>query len=251
MTDEYRTYVTALFTNPSYFDLYKFGCLRAITLDDWLGAAERLFAVCTPEHGCTVEGLKDISSWLLPLYSHYVHENLSPTGVVDLGCGVGVTLWDAAGHGCADLVGIDLDATPPYLPPQATYFGCNMLDLRQMRRAADRSIHRGGTLCCTEVLEHLEFSPLPPLLLLTETVRPDYIYLTAPTFGFPGGFLRPWQHYKDLPCWRGQPVRHPTPHTKPWTFAELADLIDELGFDLDGGWWAAWRVGIVGRRGPA
>ena len=246
ITDEYRAFATELFGSAQYFNTYRYGCFQTIALDDWLLAAERL-CTAVEASGCD-QDLCEVSGWLLPLFWFYVRNGIRETGIVDVGCGGGITLWDGALNDFVRTHGIELPSVGPRLPETSVRASCDLLDLPNLRQAIGEAQPQGGFMCCTEVLEHLEFNPLPSLLLVAETFKPDYVYFTAPTHAFPGGFLLPWRHYKELPCCRGQHTGTSMPHTKPWTYAELEELCGDLGYECEGGWWALWRVGILAKK---
>ena len=246
LPESYRACASEVLASTEYYNTYRYGIFQGIGLDDWLMAAARL-AAATEASGCSRD-FADFSRWLLPLFWFYTKNRADGMSVVDVGCGAGVPLWDAVLNGAPHAHGIELESLRPHLPEATARSSCNLLDLNELRRAISEHLHEGGVRCCTEVLEHLEFNPLPSLLLIAESFRPKYIYFTAPTHGFPGGFLQSWRHYKELPCWRGQATPRSMPHTKPWTYAELEELCSDLGFECEGGWWGLWRVGILGRR---
>ena len=123
-----------------------------------------------------------------------------------------------------------------------------ILDINKLRYNLSLVENPIDFLVCTEVLEHLEFNPLPSFLLTVEMLHPKYIYVTAPTCYYPGGFQIDWMHYKKLPCWRGEKTYSGLGHYKGWAYDELEDLMTDLGYKITGGIWANWRVMALGEK---
>jgi hypothetical protein len=196
-------------------------------------------------HGFTLECHRLEHLYLLPLMVQMEVEGYVPSAVCDLGCGVSTLIRDAVRAGVQTTLGIDLANESAHRGIRAV--SCNFLDLKDLDRALQEGLtHTGGLLTCTEVLEHLPYNPLPVMVMLVERLRPERIYLTAPTL-WEADCMVPWLHYSRLPTWRGEWYQRATWHFKFWMPDEMLDLVTELGFRAIGT-WAGGRCGILGER---
>lgn len=216
---------------------------------DWEAAASELEAVrgrMPRRSGSWAEEHK----WLLPLFAVTSRFPGHLTGLIDVGCGSGVPLWWGHARSWAPLWAMDLGLLQPdNFPPDTRLTTCNIMSLPELRSAipAD-AIAWGGSIIMTEVLEHLEWKPLPMLCVLVERLRPKCVYMTAPTH-YCDKFRRgDWVHYSELPTYRGQPIRSAPWHYKGWTVAELQDLVAELGMEELGSFCGIERAGIFAVR---
>jgi len=217
--------------------------------DAWSGAVETLRDV---QRGMfdEVEDCGRLSNehrWILPLVAHCNSQGY-PSGIVDVGGGASTLTWLMKDRGVENRAVIDM--LPYHKYADGTLVLKNqMLDLDDLRRGIESIPWKGGMLCCTEVLEHLQYNPMPSLLLITERLKTDFVYLTAPNYLYPDKFmLDNWRHYSELPIYRGQKFSGACWHYKPWTIDEISELVGEIGYDVMGSFAGWWRVGIIGRR---
>ena len=227
---------------------YPQGLLESVSEGDWRASAERLVAVRSamplPSGSFDQEHL-----WFLPMVMTLTRVGLIPSAVVDIACGMSIPMWYSHVLGQpTSLFGLDMSPCPTAAyPPGATVIKCQLLDPNSVRSGIMSCESVGGLMVATEWLEHVEYNPIPTLTIISERVRPDIIYFSAPNFTNHQTFMRPeWVHYSTLAGYRGQPIRYAPWHHKGWTFNEMADLIDDLGYNLLAGYSGYHCSGICG-----
>lgn len=228
---------------------YNSGLFGSVSETDWQDAAERLIrvrAMMSSDSGShSQEHL-----WFLPMIVALTKLDTVPSVVVDVACGMSIPIWYSYVMGePTSLLGFDMDpCRPEQYPPGAKVVQCQVLDPNSPREVTASYDSVGGLMVATEWLEHVEYNPLPPLIVLCERTRPELLYLSVPTFTNTG-FMRPdWVHYSDLPSYRRQPVRYAPWHYKGWNLSELADLVDDLGYHVIAAFSGYFRCGLMAAR---
>lgn len=233
-----------IFYNPYYFGYSQDGIFKDVTIDDWHKAAYRLMQSII-KIGNGVPYLEATAPWYTPLFLFLEKENIKGEDIIDIGCELGIPLWDAVLNNSKNIVGIDMvDNKPNYFLEKIKYIQCQILDLQQIYNSLNKISHVGGILNCTEVLEHLPYNSVSSFILFCQNIKPDYLYFTTPTFLYPDGFLKPWQHYKTLPMWQGQFLGD-QPHVKSWESFEIEEFICDLGYKKIGSFRGYYRIGVI------
>ncbi len=235
------------FLSQNLFGLRKEKFYKDIVLDNWYDASIRLMESVLLV-GNDTPFFNDIIAWQNPFFIFLVKENILQHDIIDIGCGLGIPLWDAFRYKSENIYGIDMSNLDYFFSDKIQYNQCQILDLNQVYSFLSQIKYTGGFLSCTEMIEHIPYNPLPPLLLFCQHIKPDFIYFTAPTNSYPGNkFLLEWVHYKELPMWQGQYLGT-RPHSKGWEMFELEELANDLNYNIIGSFCGYWRNGILAER---
>lgn len=218
------------------------------TSSGWDSAVDEFIA--TREHmrsqGISVSNDDQDSCWQVPFLWWARKHSVMTTNLTDIGCGLSTPSWAFHLSGSPHQLMIDFTDVGFASPPTGRSISMNILDLGSIRRSQIWT-HMGGMMVCTEVLEHLQFNPVPPFLLMTEMVDPDFIYISTSPF-LNRDTMVDWHHYSTMPLYRGQRMFTSGWHYKGWSLDELCDFVVDIGFHVDSYFAGLRRLGIVGRR---
>lgn len=238
-----------MFRQPANWGVENYGCFWNVNQEMWDAGCERMVEVKSVmlEHSAIMVAALEDAGWIVPLFTQMAPLHLSHMPIVDVGCGSSSFLWDGYLRGLNRLLGIDMRCHPSKFPPGVEKVESQILDLPAVRASLDPvSFPAGGLMVCTEMLEHMEFNPLPGMLLIIETLKPKHLYVTVPTYLNRDNKRSSWVHYSELPTYRGQRMPMSPWHYKGWAMDELSEFCSELGFDQEGMFGGYSRIGFLG-----
>lgn len=237
-----------MFHQPANWGIATTGSFWSLNEEGWDSGCDRMVDVKSVmlERSAIMDATLEDAGWIVPLLAQMGPMHLSHLPIVDVGCGASTFLWDGYLRGIRNLMGIDMSCFQKQFPPECGMSQCQVLDLSSVREALrSTSFPIGGLMVCTEMLEHMEFNPLPGMLLIVEKLKPRYLYVTVPTSLNNDNRVQ-WMHYADLPVYRGQRIMMPPWHYKGWATEELVEFCWDLGFRHDGMFGGFSRIGFLG-----
>jgi SAM-dependent methyltransferase len=169
---------------------------------------------------------------LIPEWMREAALQTTPRSCLDVGCAYGTLLLYAQRLTRCEIYGLDfLDCylSPALIDAANIRFAVGNIELDPLPWA-----HRFDWIIFTEVLEHLNFQPVPTLLKLSAALTEGgRLYLSTPDAAHWGSTFKYYRHFADIP-WPDASLRAGIIDDHVWQYSadELHDIIRAAGLRI-------------------